>query len=183
MTSVFSESPLLADAEAILVESSFTAKREYISAASALWLLAENEFFVVGVIATRLLEDAQRIEPFAAAELLSRVTDPGVGAKRWDAYVVLLAEEVIDDPQVTRELVELQYDTRGVRRLVATGVTERDLVARALRPFLPLPEPHPGGLSDAFGDLADQLELNGIEQSKARRYVATFAETGALDGV
>lgn len=106
-----------------------------------------------------------------------------MGAKRWDAYLVVLSEELVDDPDEARQLVELQYDMRGVRRLVATGVTDRALVVEALRPFLPLPRPIPGGLSDALTDMVDQLTLNGIEQARAERYVAAFGETGNLDDV
>jgi hypothetical protein len=114
---------------------------------------------------------------------VERIATPSVGAKKWDAYLVLLAEEIIDDPVQTRQLVELQYNTRGVRRLVATGVSDRASIAYVLRPFLPLPRPVPGGLSDSLSGLTDQLVLNGIERDKAERYVAAFAQTGNLDDV
>lgn len=184
MTSaIFSESPLLRDAEAILGDAGFETRHEAIPEAASPWLLAENEFFVIAVVAAATLAEARRIEAFAAAELLRRVSSLDVGGKRWDAYLVILCEELVSDPDATRQLVALQYDMRGVRRLVATGVTDRGPVVEALRPFLPLPPPMPGGLSDAFSALVDQLVLNGVEREKADRYVSVFAETGGLDEV
>ena len=184
MTSaIFSVSPLLRDAEAILTRAGFLTRHEYIAEITTPWLLAENEFFVVAVVAATTLSDAERVEAFAAAELLNRVSTVDVGGKRWDAYLVILCEELVSDPEATHRLVTLQYDLRGVRRLVATGVTDSGRVADALRPFLALPPPMPGGLADAFAALVDQLTLNGIEQAKAKLYVTAYAESGGLDDI
>lgn len=51
-TSLFSDSPLLSDAESVLGDAAFGTRREYIEDAEAPWLLAENQFFVVAVVAT-----------------------------------------------------------------------------------------------------------------------------------
>jgi hypothetical protein len=184
MTSViFSESPLLRDAEAILISAGFLTRREYVAEATTPWLLAENEFFAIAVAVAPTLTDAERIEAYAAAELLRRVSAGDVGGKRWDAYLVILCEELVTDPEATRRLVELQYEMRGVRRLVATGVTDSGPVRDALRPFLPLPPPMPGGVADAFSALVDQLTLNGIDQTKAELYVAAYEASGDLDEI
>jgi hypothetical protein len=185
MTMAYSPSdyPLLADAESVLAGASFAMRREWLADEDTPWLLAENEFFLIAAVATDTLEDAYRAEAFGAAELLNRISATRVGAKRWDAYLVILAKELVDDPASTRQLAEMQYDTRGVRRLVATGIVDLATVTQALRPFLPLPEPVAGGLSDALADLRDQLSLNGIAESNAERYVAAFSETGDLDDV
>jgi hypothetical protein len=182
-TSLFSDNPLLNDAESVLIDAGFSTRRGVFASADAPCLFAEDEFFVVAVVASRTLEEARRIESFAAAELLEQVGPARVGAKRWDAYLVLLAEEVIDDVEQGRDLVELQYNTRGVRRLVATGVGDRDSLTIALRPFLPLPQPVPGGLSDALSDLTDQLVINGVDRENAARYVGAFEQSGSLDDV
>jgi len=184
MTSaMFSESPLLRDAETILSAAGFVTRQDYITEATTPWLLAENEFFVIAVAVASALTDAERIESFAAAELLRRVSTRDVGGKRWDAYLVILCEELVTDPEATRRVVELQYEMRGIRRLVATGVTDSGPVRDALRPFLPLPPPMPGGVADAFSALVDQLTLNGIEQTKAELYVTAYAESGGLDEI
>jgi hypothetical protein len=181
--SLFSDNRLLDLAEAVLTEAGFATRRAFVASADAPWLLAEDQLFVIAVIATKTLADARRLESYAATELLQRIATPVVGAKKWDAYLVLLAEQIVDDPLETRQLVELQYNTRGVRRLVASGVSDRASIAPVLRPFLPLPRPVPGGLSDSLTGLAEQLVLNGIERDKAERYVAAFAQTGNLDDV
>ena len=184
MTSLtFGESPVLNDAEEILTEAGFATRRVYIGEARRQMLLAEDAFFAVGVVTARTLVDAQELESFAAAELVRRVSELNLGAKRWDAYVVVLAEQFADSPEETRLLVELQYDTRSVRRLIATGVSGRALVGQALRPLLPLPQPLPGGLADALTELIDQLRLNGIDPAQAERYVNVFSEVGNLDDV
>jgi hypothetical protein len=179
----FRQNLLLDEADAVMREVGFSTQFGVFSSADTPWLLAEDEFFLVAVIASGTLEAAQRAESFAAAELLDRLDARNVGAKRWDAYMVLLLEESVDDAERTREVAELQYNTRGVRRLVAAGVTDRESLAVALRPFLPLPRPEPGGLSDALADMADQLTLNGVDPEKSPRYVAVFAQTGSLDDV
>jgi len=102
MTStIFSESPLLRDAETVLTGAGFVTRQEYIAEATTPWLLAENEFFVIAVAVAPALTDAERIETFAAAELLGRVSARDVGGKRWDAYLVILCEELVTDPEAT----------------------------------------------------------------------------------
>lgn len=182
-SSLFSDSHLLNTAEGVLTEAGFSTRRGVFSSADAPCLLAEDEFFIVAIVASQTLKEARRVESFAAAELLDHVAEARVGAKRWDAYLVLLAEEVIDEVEQGRDLVELQYNTRGVRRLVATGVSDRDSLMVALRPFLPLPQPVPGGLSDALSDLTDQLVINGVDREQAARYVGAFDQRGSLDDI
>jgi hypothetical protein len=181
MTTVFAGSPLLGDAESVLSNAGFATRSSELPDAGAAWVVAENEFFIVGVVATPTFEVATRLEPFATAQLARGASEPEVGGKRWDAYLVVLCEELVEDAATTRRLVEFQHDTRGLRRLVATGVTDKQRVAEALRPFLPLPPPTPGGLADAFAVLEDQLALNGIDRAQAERYVAIFSESRTLD--
>lgn len=181
MTETFSESPLLRDADATLSDAGFLTRLEPIPDAEAPWLLAENAFFVLAVVAVLTLAEAKRVEAFASAELLRRTVSADVGGKLWDAYLVVLCEELVADPDQTRELVAMQYDMRGVRRLIATGVTDRGPVVEALRPFLPLPPPMAGGLSDVFAALVEQLVLNGIDRDKASHYATVFASTGSVD--
>ncbi len=82
------------------------------------------------------------------------------------------------------QLVDMEYDTRGVRRLIAVAVEPTDDdIRRVLRPFIPLPPPAPGGLSDAFTDLREQLVLNGVGDEDARRVVSAFQVKGHLRDV
>jgi hypothetical protein len=181
--SPFSSNILLQDADALLKEAGFATSRSELTGAELPSLLAEDRFFVLAVVAAPTLGDARRGEPFAVSGLLDRLTAAEAGAKRWDAYVVLLAAEPIETAEQTREVVDLQYNTRGVRRIVATGVGDRESIRAALRPFLPLPPTSPGGLGNALDELVDQLILNGVPEDAAPRYVAAFAQHGTLDDV
>ena len=177
----FNDEVLLQDADVLLKDAGFSTRRGVLAAGDVPYLLAEDRFFILVVIASRTLQDAQRAEPVATHELLDRLASSDVGAKRWDAYVVLLAEDTIETPEQTREVVDLQYNTSGVRRLVALGVVDAESLRAALRPFLPLPPTSPGGLGDALEELVDQLILNGVPAEEAPRYVAAFAQAGNLD--
>ncbi len=176
---------LLAIASAVLRHNKFSVMSEHLHGADTGWVLAENDLFIVAVAAGPDLDELRRVESFAAPELIERLSQSeGVGGKRWDAYLVLIASSTIDAPADAKELVAIEYNTRGVRRLVAVGVepTEED-VRRVLRPFMPLPVPPPGGLSDAFQDLSEQLVLNGVESEDAQRMVAAFQDRGHLNDV
>jgi hypothetical protein len=176
---------LLAIASDVLRQNEFSVMSEHLHGADTGWVLAENDLFIVAVAAGPDLDELRRVESFAAPELIERLSQSeGVGGKRWDAYLVLIASSTIDAPDDAKELVAIEYNTRGVRRLVAVGVepTEED-VRRVLRPFMPLPPPLPGGLSDAFQDLSEQLVLNGVESEDAHRTVAAFQDRGHLNDV
>jgi hypothetical protein len=88
----------------------------------------------------------------------------------------------MDEPEDARELVNIEYDTHGVRRLVASAVdaTEDD-IRRVLRPFIPLPAPSGEGLKDAFSELREQLVLNGIDRNDAREFVEAFRDREHLN--
>jgi hypothetical protein len=180
-SAAFTDNVLLQDADKLLREAGFSTRRSVFAGGEVPCLLAEDRFFFVALIASKTLDEVRRAESFAANELLERLASGAAGAKRWDAYLVLLAQEAIETPGQTREVVDLQYNTRGVRRLVATGVTDRESLTAALRPFLPLPPTSPSGLGDALDELVDELILNGVPAETAPRYVAAFAQTGNLD--
>jgi len=160
-------------------------RQEALQGAGAGWLLAESELFIVAVAAAESLEELREVESYAAPELVERLRSAeGLGGKRWDAYLVLMASLNADAPEDARQLVDIEYNTRGLRRLVAVAVepTEDDL-RRVLRPFISLPTPVSGGLSDALADLEQQLVVNGVDEVEAHRVVVAFQEKGHLGDV
>jgi hypothetical protein len=178
-------SALLSAAGSVLRENGFDVGTELLEGTDSGWLLAESELFVVGVAAATDLERLREVEAFAAPQLIQRLSpEHGVQGKRWDAYLVLMATRSADEPNDARKLIEIEYDTRGLRRLVAVAVepTSGD-IRRVLRPFIPLPEPAPDGLTDAYADLRDQLVVNGVEDDEATRLVAFFKDWRHLDDV
>lgn len=176
---------LLTQAGTVLRANGFSVTAEHLVEADSGWVLAENELFIVAVVAGSDLLELRRLESFAVPELIDRLKRAeGVGGKRWDAYLVLLGRRAGDASDEARHLVAIEYNTRGVRRLVAVGVEPTEESVRGvLRPFMPLPPPTPGGLADALQDLAEQLTLNGVEPDDAHRMVAAFQDTGHLSDV
>lgn len=176
---------LLATAGSVLRQNTFTVQSEALEGAEAGWLLAESELFILAIAAAENLAGLREVEAFAAPELLQRLkSTPSLGAKRWDAYLVLMATLGADEDTDAEQLIDIEYNTRGVRRLVAVAVepTEDDL-RRVLRPFLALPAPDPGGLSDAFAELREQLVINGVDEAEANRAVVAFEQKGHLNDV
>jgi hypothetical protein len=146
------------------------------------WLMAESEYFVLGLAAGQTFDDLLVLEGYVAAALGEMVQNSTLGAKRWDSYVVLMASSGADQ-RGRPDVVRLQYNTRSLRRLVCLGTAaHEDAIAGALATFLPLPDPPPGGLPSAFDELVEQLVINGISRDRATTVVATYRAAGTLDG-
>jgi len=142
------------------------------------WLLAENDHFVVAVVAARSLEDLRVLEGQVAVALGDLLAATDLGPKRWDAYVVLLARS--DAEQRGRpDVLDLEYNTRSLRRIVSLGVSETS-VDEALAPFFALPQPPPGGLPSAYEELVEQLIVHGIERERAEAAVAMYRRSGSV---
>lgn len=185
---VFAPELLLDAAADVLRRARFSVAVEPLEGAERRWLLAENELFALAAVAGETLDDAATVESVAIEAMLDRLGGLDSGAKRWDAYLVLLTPQrwaAID----SRERVELVYNTRGIRRLVSAELAPdedgelRPLMARALRSFLPLAEPGTTALEDVDEALAKALVLNGVNPEAAQRYVAAYRARGSLDDV
>lgn len=179
---------LLETAERVLERAGFAVRIELLEGSDRSWLLAENELFALGAIAGDTLEDLEPVESTATQTLLGRLGGVDGGAKRWDAYLVLLTPQrwsTVD----SRDRVELVYNTRGIRRLIGAELIpndERDVedaVARALRPFLPLGDPLGARLDDLDEALVAALIVNGVDPESAPRYVAAYRARGSLEDV
>lgn len=174
--------------ERVLGRAGFAIRIESLENTDRSWLLAENELFALGAIAGQSLEDLEAVEATATEVLLDRLGGRAAGAKRWDAYLVLLTSQRWDSVD-DRDRVGIVYNTRGVRRLVSAGIVDDEehelekLVAEALAPFLPLRDPLATGLTDLDDALTSALTVNGISEDSARRYVAAFRARGTLDDV
>jgi hypothetical protein len=176
----FVENFLLDETNAILGEAGFATRRSVLASAGVPWLLAEDQFFVIAVVVTPSLVDAMRVESFAVPELLAQVAGGELGAKKWDTYLVMLTEELADEDADARRVTDIQYNTRGVRRLLGVGASDRESLRAVLRPFLPLPHIRQGAMADALAGMADQLALNGVDRVEAERAIAQFIVRGDL---
>lgn len=179
---------LLIVAQGVLERTGFGVRIELLEGSDRSWLIAENELFVVGVIAGETLEELKPVESTATETLLTRLGGLNGGGKRWDGYLVLLTSQSWSTVD-SRDRVELVYNTRGIRRLVGAELIadeEGDVeaaVGRALRPFLPLANPIGADLEDLDEALVKALAVNGVELEPAERYVAAYRAQGSLEGV
>jgi hypothetical protein len=179
---------LLEAAGRVLNRAGFTVRIELLEGSDRSWLLAENELFALGAVAGDTLDELQRVQSIASQALMGRMGGLGEGAKRWDAYLVLLTPErwsALD----SRDRVDLVYNTRGIRRLIGAELVPDEAgdvegrVARALTPFLPLVDPMTVGLDDVNDALVAALTVNGVDREAAARYVAAYEARGSLDDV
>jgi len=139
----------------------------------ATWLLAESDYFVLGVAAGVEFDDLLLLEGYVV-ESLGRLLQDHLGPKRWDSYVVLLSTSGAEE-RGRPDVVRLQHNTRSIRRLVALGTAaHEDAVASALATFLPLQEPPMQGLRPPFDELIEQLVLNGVDHEQASAAVASY---------
>jgi hypothetical protein len=145
------------------------------------WLLAESDYFVLGIAAGGSFDDLLVLEGYVASELGELLQQAEVGAKRWDFYVVLLARSGADQ-RGRPNVVRLEYNTRSMRRIVCLGTAaHEEAVANALATFLPLPEQPPGGLPMPFDELVEQLVLNGIPNEQAVAAVSGYRSSEDAD--
>ena len=132
------ESGLLAAATQVLIAEGFT------MAVAALpdgrqMVLAEDDFFVLGIVEFASAQDLLTAESAASELLTNRVSEGRSSPKSWDAYLMLLttARELFDGSSDVVTLVV--YNTRSLRRMVRHAlVPDSASLREALQPFLPL---------------------------------------------
>ncbi len=183
MSAPVDDPALLAVARRVLSQHGFRMEEATLEGAGDVtWLLAESDYFLLGVTSGQSFDDLIILEGFLASALGTRLQGDGVGPKRWDSYAVLLSSSGTDQ-RGAPDVVRLQYNTRSLRRLVCLGVpAHEDTIREALATFLPLPDPPPGGLPSAFDELVSQLVINGIPQERAKNVVDSYRASRSIDG-
>ena len=190
MTVATFASPVLATAAEVLTADSFAIERVELQAQvapadirdrepsfiSTEALLAEDPYFVLLVVTSQTLEELEILESTASAHLAGRLTERPLGDKAWDGYVVLLAQERLQDVDDTTGVYDLLYDVSNVRRIVGMGIKPHvESVRQALRPFLRLERLEVREvLTDVFDDLIDALATEGIDRRDAAAAIADF---------
>ena len=172
------DTALLAQARRLLATSGFRVQEGPIPGTQdSTWVLAESEAFILAVVPASSPDDLAELEAYAATALSEAVSAAEVGAKRWDAYLVLLSSGG-ENQRGSRTITGIQYNTRSLRRLVQLGVPpEPSAVRRALSTFLPLPDLQAGAPSSALDDLLEQLVVNGADRHAAASSIAEFRAT------
>lgn len=170
-------------AETILRRGGFAVSTIQLSANLTL-LVAENDYFVLGVVVASSLEELLQMESSLSVAFVNRLAEQAAGPKQWDAYLVLLTpDRAVESNEEVAELAAINRDTRYLRRLAHVGVTATsESVERALRPFLPLPplkELDTG--VDALTLLEQELPRYGIEPDQVTRLLARYRTSGVID--
>lgn len=183
MTAPHTDTQLLTIARRVLNHYGFRVEERHLEDLErAGWLLAENEYFLLGVAAGETFDDLAFLEGYVARELGDLIGQTDLGAKRWDSYVVLLASSG-GDQRGRPDVVRLEYNTRSLRRIVALGTpAHEESVASALATFLPLPELLDEGLPSPFDQLVDHLVVNGVPVEEAQSAVTTYRADEASHG-
>lgn len=173
--------PLSALAQSVLSREKFSTEVVEDPPGGRQLLLAENRYFVLCVGSADSAELLIELESFAATQLAKRIAGSPLGAKKWDAYLVLMTAEAAA-PDLMSALHELNHNTAGFRRLARANVRPSLVgIESVLRPFLPLPELAPRVLvTDPLQELESELVRQGIEASEALRVVSTFRSTGSI---
>jgi hypothetical protein len=149
-------------------------------------LLAENEYFIVAVVASHTIQDLRDSQGFAEGILAARLDAEALGPKKWDVYLVLLTQEVAaEDDTITRELYAINYDTTRLRRVAHTGVSAtQESVSRALAPFIAPVQTRGGAIhKEPMDSLFAALNERGVDPDLASRAIAAFEQGAALDDV
>ena len=150
-------------------------------------LLAENAYAVVVVVAATTVGGLVIAEQFVELQLRSRIAEADAGPKRWDAYAVLLTQDIPSGngrDSGSSVFFDINYDTSHFRRLVRAGVksTKRG-VSEALTPFLEPDFRDAGLLDDPMESFSVALVDQGIDKSLASRAVEVYRQGGRLDDV
>jgi len=150
------------------------------------FLLAENPYFILAVVASGSPRDIIEVERLVAAELTALSSRSDVGPKRWDLYLVILAPRDSDDSrELARDIYRITYDTQHLRRIAVLDVEPTlESLRDALRSFLPTLAPNTTQpLGEALTELESALVEHSIEPQKAARAIAAFRRSRSLDDV
>jgi hypothetical protein len=140
-------------------------------------LLAEDDYFIVGLADFSDPQDLIAAEASASESLVDRLADLDSAAKRWDVYLVLLSPSAKSGEALSETITTIVYNTRFLRRIVRWDLTpDVHVLTRALQPFLPLPAPPRDRPAAPTELLVERLAQFGIAADEARLAVAQWRE-------
>lgn len=180
-TSTRSDPELLALAGEVLSEQGYAIQQ--VSKNGLDLLFAENPYFIVAVVTAPTISELILVEGQAEEILQTQLRGADIGAKVWDAYLVLLTQAtLIDGGEETRQLFGINYDTHGVRRIAQSDVSPTSRGVRlALTPFVaPIELGDPSITMDAFAAFVDAVVERGVDPEIAARAVNAFRQGGRV---
>jgi hypothetical protein len=171
------DAELLALARTVLVDEGYAI--EDIEVGGVHLLLAENRYFVLGVVTAATIDQIVIAEGWAEELLADRLRAADIGPKIWDAYLILLTQERLPEGgHATRELFEINYDTRGIRRIAHSGVLPSLAdVRNGLTPFVaPIELDDPTIVTSPFEPFVESLVARGVDREVAVRAVTAWRQ-------
>jgi hypothetical protein len=172
---------LLDAGRALLEARGFTTRPGIVPSTDTAWLLAENDYFVIALVAVDEFATLVDLEPEAGLALMQLLRQAPPSAKTWDAYLVLMSATDASSPEDATAAIDIEHSLRGLRRVVVTGVLDGADVVDALQPFLPLPPIGDGLTRGVLEDLQAELVTNGIPSEVAALRIQQFQAQGALN--
>lgn len=145
--------------------------------------VAENEYFAVA------------FQPFDAWDTLVAAAGPAElelaasmkrgSSKVWDTYLLLACRESLYSRDQYDRLVQIQYDTRRMRKLVVTGVgDELSALETIVRPFMALQKLKESTQArDPLATLTQKLMAQGYRREMLDRAVSLFRDGRSLDAL
>lgn len=170
--------PMLLAAAALLLQRYHYWTEPVALADERTMLLAENEYFIVGLADFSDAQDLIAAEASASQSLVERLADLDSTAKRWDVYLVLLSPSAKSGEDLSETITTIVYNTRYLRRIVRWDLTpDAHVLTRALQPFLPLPAPPLDRPAAPTELLVERLAQFGIGADEARLAVSQWRES------
>jgi len=145
--------------------------------------LFEDKYSIVGLVVFETCGELLRTWTDLQGSLVN-VISHHVGreeSKAWDGYLVLLSPGIA--PSEDNGIEAIRYDTRRVRKLVATGDDLRGLteVERVLRPLLPFAVGSASvGQGTALDLLPKLLSAHNIPEETTKALVEAFRKQASL---
>ena len=175
---------LLNLAQGVLEQANFAT--EALEDAHGRYVLAENAYAIVALIATSSLATLILAEQALEGFLQQRLEAQHIGPKIWDIYLVMLTRDTaVDGQENLRTLRQINYDKRRFRRIARSGVRANiENVRVALAVFV---EPAHLQEQDLFADpwlsLSAELVRGGVEKELASRAVHVFRAGGRVEDI
>lgn len=176
MTDVAHPQRLLGPASVLLQSHNFVT-RSFAIGGEVTVLLAEDPYFALAVAEFSSARDIATVEEAGAAALAEQIS-PDAGAKRWDAYLILLSSAPADNLDMPESVTNIIYNTSFFRRIVKWNVSPTSAsLDRALRAFVPLTPAPNVALAVPADRLVERLPSFGISSQDAEAAIARFKAT------
>jgi hypothetical protein len=167
----------------ILEGAGYDVRALHLNCASQAGLVAENQYFALAFQPFSMWSELVENAGVAELELCAGMSSAS-SSKVWDMYLLLACQEKLSTQDQYDQLVQLQYNTRRMRKMVMPGIGETlDRVELLFKPFLSITRLEVIAANrDPIRALADNLIAKGNPPDLVQRCVVLFEEGGRAVG-